>query len=192
MHFPTQLIVELIRNYGLLLLLPLAILEGPIVSVIAGWLIRLGYLPFGWVYAVCVAADLIGDALLYCVGRYGSGKLARRLCPRLFMRADKFAGLLQRFHTQGGRILVVAKLTHSLGFAALIAAGAARMSVPAFFWFNLLATLPKTLLFVVIGYGLGQAYTAIDTWIWRGSVFVFVVACMAAVFWLRKAKGERA
>jgi len=39
-----------------------------------------------------------------------------------------------------------------------------------------------------IGYGLGQAYTAIDTWIWRGSVFVFVVACMAAVFWLRKAK----
>jgi len=192
MHFPTHLIVELIRNYGLLLLLPLAILEGPIVSVIAGWLIRLGYLPFGWVYAVCIAADLIGDGLLYCLGRYSNGTFLRRMFPRLFARAKNLTRMLEKFHTQGGRILVVAKLTHSLGFAALIAAGAARMSVPAFFWYNLLATIPKTLFFILIGYGLGQAYTTIDTWIWRGSVIVLVLACTAAFVWLLKTRGERA
>jgi membrane protein DedA with SNARE-associated domain len=192
MHFPAHAIVELVRNYGLLLLLPLAILEGPIVSVIAGWLIKLGYLQFGPVYVVCIAADLTGDGLLYCIGRYSSGKLPRRWFPRIFPSADTVAVMLERFHTQGGRILVVAKLTHSLGFAALLAAGAARMSIPAFFWFNLLATIPKSLFFILIGYGLGQAYATIDAWIWRGSVLVFVLACAAAFLWLRKSKARRA
>jgi len=192
MHFPANAIVELIRNDGLLLLLPLAILEGPIVSVIAGWLIRLGYLQFGPVLAVCVVADLIGDGILYCVGRYSRGKVPRRCFPRIFPPADRVAVMLEQFHTQGGRILVVAKLTHSLGFAALLAAGAARMSIPAFFGFNLLATVPKTLFFILIGYGLGQAYATIDTWIWRGSVLVFILACAAAFLWLRKSKARRA
>lgn len=192
MHFPTQLIVELIRNYGLLLLLPLAILEGPIVSVIAGWLIRLGLLSFGGVYAVCMVADLIGDTILYCVGRYGGGTFLRRMFPRVFAHANNLGRMLDKFHTQGGRILIVAKLTHSLGFAALIGAGAARMSFPTFLWFNLLATIPKTLFFILIGYGLGQAYTTIDNWIWRGSVFMLVLACTAAFLWFRKSKGERA
>ena len=192
MHFPAHLIVELIRNYGLLILLPLAILEGPIVSVIAGWLIRLGYLQFGSVYAVCIAADLIGDGLLYLIGRCSSGKLPRRLLPRLFARADRYSGMLEQFHTRGGRILVMAKLTHSLGFAVLIAAGAARMSIPSFVWFNLLATIPKSLFFILIGYGLGHAYTTIDAWIWRASVIVFIVACAIAFFWFRNSRDRQA
>ena len=192
MHVPTQDIVELIRNDGLLLLLPLAILEGPIVSVIAGWLIRLGYLQFYPVIVVCVTADLIGDGLLYSLGRYGKGIVPRRLWPRLFARVDGYSGMLKHFHTRGGRILVLAKLTHSLGFAVLIAAGAARMPVLPYFWYNLIATVPKALFFILLGYGLGHAYATIDAWLWRGSVIVFVVACTVVFFWLRNSRHQRA
>lgn len=186
MHFPTEFIVEHIRTHGSLYVFLLAIFEGPIVSVVAGWLVRLGLLQFGWVYLACVAADLVGDSIFYCIGSYGSGKLPRRLFPRAFARAEKLSPILEQFHTNGGRILVVAKLTHSMGFAALIAAGAARMSIPVFLWYNFLATIPKTLFFILIGYALGQAYTAIDAWLWRGSMMLFVVVCLGVIFWGRK------
>jgi membrane protein DedA with SNARE-associated domain len=186
MHFPTDFIVDLLRTHGLLFLFPLAIFEGPIVSVVAGWLIRLGYMQFGWVYAVCVVADLVGDTILYWIGSCSNGNWSRRYFPRIFNRVDKFSLALEQFHTRGGRILILAKLTHSLGFAALMAAGAARMSFPAFLWYNFLATLPKTLFFLLIGYGIGEAYSAIDTWIWRASVLLFVIASMVALFWLNK------
>lgn len=192
MHFPTEFIVEQIRNHGMLYVFFLAVFEGPIVSVVAGWLVRLGYLQFAWVYAACVAADLIGDGIFYCIGSCGSRNFPRRWFPGVFARAEKLSAILDQFHTHGGRILVVAKWTHSLGFAALIAAGAARMSIPVFFWYNFLATLPKTLFFVLVGYALGHAYTAIDTWLWRGSVVLFVVVCVAVFFWGRNLIGRRA
>lgn len=186
MHLPTQHILELLRNHGLLLLLALAILEGPIVSVIAGWLVRLGYLQFASVVVVCIVADLIGDGLLYCIGRAAKGVLPDRMWRRFRASTGGEHGLLEHFQKEGGRILIIGKLTHSLGFAALMGAGAARMPLLSFFWYNLVATVPKSLFFVVLGYALGEAYTSIDTWIWRGSLIMFVVTIAFAVFWLHR------
>jgi len=39
-----------------------------------------------------------------------------------------------------------------------------------------MATLPKTQFFLVIGYSLGHAYASIDSWIWRGSALVMIIA----------------
>jgi membrane-associated protein len=185
-------LLHAVQSHGLLMLFPLSVLEGPVVNVAAGWLARLGYLSLVPTYLVLVLGDLVGDALHYAVGRGGLRLIPQRWQRKLGIDPAALAGLGKHFHDKGGRTLVVAKLTHSLGFAALLAAGAAQMHFGRFMWFNLLGTLPKTLGFMALGYALGHASAAIDAWIWRASVLVVAAGIILGLIWWRKRKGARA
>ena len=134
--------------------------------------------------------DLVGDALHYALGRSGLRRIPERWRHRLRIDEAALDVLGHHFKARGGRTLIVAKLTHSLGFAALIAAGAARMPFLPFLWFNLLGTLPKTLAFLLLGYALGHATAMIDTWLWRGSLVVIVLGGLF-LLWLLKKKVRR-
>lgn len=178
-------LTQLIQAQGLLLLFPLSILEGPIISVIAGWLVRLHLIPLGWTFAVLVLGDLVGDALHYLLGRSGLHRFPERWRRRLGIDDAAIAGLTTHFQDQGGRTLIIGKLTHGLGFAALIAAGAARMPFGRFLWYNLVATLPKTAGFLLLGYLLGHAEVTIGNWIWRVSLIVLILGGAALVWYIR-------
>ena len=54
-------VLHLMQAHGLWLVGPMAVIEGPIVTVIAAYLAKLGYMNIWAVYAVCVLGDLIGD-----------------------------------------------------------------------------------------------------------------------------------
>ena len=69
--------MALIQAYGLWILAPFAILEGPIVTILAAYLAQRGFLPVIGVYLVCIGGDLVGDALLSM--RWAD--LARGDCP---------------------------------------------------------------------------------------------------------------
>lgn len=185
----TEWIVQTVETQGMALLFPLAILEGPIVSVIAGWLSKLGYVSLVWAYVLLVVADLVGDTAFYALGRGGLGLFPERWRERLGLTEKRISALSAHFEEEGGRTLIIAKLTHTLGFAALVAAGAGRMPVLRFLWFNLLGTLPKTLVFVLIGYALGQAHDMIGNWIWRASIGGLVLSVVIVGIWyLRRRK----
>lgn len=189
--FGAEAALVLLKVHGLTILAPLAVLEGPIVTVIAAYLASLAYLDVRLVFVVVVLADLLGDSILYGVGRRGPGALPARWRSRFGVTEARLAALQGHFHAQGGRTLVLGKLTHSAGMVVLIAAGAARMPFWRFLGFNLVATLPKSLLFVVLGYTLGKAYTAIDGWIFRISFALLVLTVLAAAAWFLYRRGVR-
>ena len=184
----TDILVQLLQTNGLLLLFPLAVIEGPIVTVIAGWLARLGYLPLGWAVLILVVADLVGDSLLYGLGRAGPNVLPQKLRQMLGVTDARTALMAEHFSKQGGRTLIAAKLTHSFGFVVLVAAGASRMSFPAFLGFNLVGTIPKTLFFLLVGYAVGEAHVTIDHWIGRASLGIAIlgVAILSIWYWKKK------
>lgn len=179
-------VIQLIQTHGLLLLAPLSVLEGPIVTVIAGYLASLGLLNTAGALAVVIAGDLVGDAVLYLVGRKGIKRLPQRWRDRLGLDADRVEALKDHFGARGGRTLVIGKLTHSAGAAILVAAGAARMPPGAFLWWNFLATLPKSAAFLALGYAFGAAYAQIDAWIFRVSLVLLAVLAVAGVVWWRR------
>lgn len=168
-------VMALIQGYGLWILAPFAIIEGPIATVLAAYLAHEGYMNLAAVYAVCVAGDLIGDALLYLVGRYGAGRLPVAITQRLGMTEARKLAMTQHFTAKGGRTLMFAKITHSAGLPILIASGMAKMNVTLYMWYNLLGTLPKTAVLVLIGYYFGAAYGLIDAYIYRISLVVFIL-----------------
>ena len=184
--FTPDAALQLIETYGLWLLAPIAIFEGPIVTVVAGYIAQLGYLNVVAVYIVCVLADLVGDAILFALGRYGPEMLSTKWQARFGLNKARKLSLSNHFDNHGGKTLLLGKLTHSAGAAVLLAAGVSKMRFMPFLWYNLLGTLPKTLVFVVLGYTLGHAYATIDNYIFRISVILLLIIIVAGAFWFMR------
>jgi membrane protein DedA with SNARE-associated domain len=182
-----ETLMQFIQTDGLWVLAPMALLEGPIVTVIAAYLAQLGYMNLLAVYLICVAADLVGDAMLYGIGRYGASALPRQVTRRLGLTETWQAALTGHFASQGDMALLFGKWTHAAGMPFLIAAGMARMNFLRFIGVNLLGTLPKTLVFLVIGYFLGAGYQVIDHYVLISSqVMLGAAIVIASGYFLQK------
>lgn len=164
-------------TYGLWVLTPLAVLEGPIVTVIAGYLASLSILSLWQIVPCVVVADILGDSLLYLLGRLALGGLGPTWRDRLGLSPRRLYSLMRGFRRNGTRILVAAKLTHAAGFAALTAAGAARMPFADFLVANTIAGIPKCLFFVALGYLFGSAYETIASWL-SGEAALLLAICV--------------
>lgn len=176
-------LLALLNAYGIAILAPLAIIEGPIVTVIAAWLASLGLLNL-WEVLICVIlADLVGDSLMYLAGRLGLDWIPARLRMGLRLNRRRLVRLARMFQTDGTKILIIGKLTHAAGFAVLLAAGAAQMPFLTFLTANFIATVPKSLALAALGYLAGAAYGQISTGIYWLSVAV--ILALTAAFLLR-------
>lgn len=190
--FGLETVIALVKAHGIALIAPLSIIEGPIVTVIAAYLASLAYLNIYAVIVVVILGDLAGDIVLYGAGRWGSGA---KWMAKLGLTEERLAGLTTHFQGKGARTLFIGKWTHSAGAAVLFAAGVARMPFAAFMFWNTLATVPKSLLFVAIGYSFGHLYNRIEGWIARGSAVMLTLIVAAVVLWWwnrrRKARAAR-
>lgn len=145
-----------LAEYGYPLLLPLAVVEGPIVAILAGFLVAGGTLDFGWVLLLLVLGDVIGDAIYYALGRFGrapSGALGRRLG----LTATRLRDIEQRLSHDAVKMLCLGKWTHAIGAVVLVGAGVVRVPLPKFLLVNLLASLPKCAVLMAIGYFAGNS-----------------------------------
>ncbi|TCW75493.1 hypothetical protein C5O80_37515 [Burkholderia sp. SRS-46] len=179
-------LASIIASYGYVALFLASVIEGPIATVIGAFLASQGLLHVGVVYAIAVSGDLVGDLLCYGVGRSGRLPGLRWHAVSGARQQQRFAMLKTRFHAHAGSTLLAGKLTHAAGFLVLLAAGAARIPMARFLWFNLLGTLPKTALFVLIGYFAGAAYHRIDAYLWIASCAVFVLIFLGVGLYVRR------
>jgi len=182
-------LMPLIQAHGLWLFFPIAVVEGPIATVIAAYLARLGYLDLRAIFLVAVLADLVGDSLYYGLGHGGLRLLPLRWRAKLRLTPDRLESLVSHFEQRGGRTLVTGKLTHSVGVAVLVAAGMARMRFVPFLMYNLIGTIPKILVLMFLGYTLGYAYATIDSYIFKVSIALFIAVVALGIWWfMRKRK----
>lgn len=181
----------LIQDYGLLIIAPVALLEGPVVSVISGYLAKGGLVKLPQTFSVLVLADLLGDCIVYAIGRRGRARVALPWLAACGVTRRRLAQVLRSFRTKGGRILVVGKLTHSAGFAVLLAAGMARMPFLRFFALNLLATLPKVAVFMGLGWWFGQIADRVGNWLLAGTILLLLCGGIAIAVHILSRKRSR-
>lgn len=165
MLFSFSNIFALLASYGYLVLFPIMVVEGPIITIIAGFLASLGYMNFTLVYIVVVVGDLTGDALYYAVGRFGRMSFIDRWGHWIGITSQRVEKIERHFADHAGKTLILGKLSHAIGGIILVAAGVARIRFWRYLWFNFLATLPKSMLLLLIGYYFGQAYAMINKYL---------------------------
>ncbi|MFA7319733.1 MAG: DedA family protein [Parcubacteria group bacterium] len=150
-------------QYKYLIFFPLVVIEGPIVTVAAGFLAYLGYFNVYILYLVAVAGDIVGDVLYYSIGYFG-GKRIMSNGRFLWIKVEQVQKIKNHFDNHFGKTLLFGKWTHSVGGAILVASGIVRVPLKKFIKFNFIGTVPKTLVFLLVGYYFGHAYAKIDTY----------------------------
>lgn len=176
-------VAALAAHWGFWALIPLAILEGPVISLVAGWMMSLGLLGFTSGFVVIVIGDVLGDCVLYAIGRGGAQGLARWLPARICPPRSRVVPLIRGFRRNGMRLLVMGKLTHAAGAPLLLAAGMARMPLGPFLLANLGAALPKAALLIGLGYAFGEAADQVLDWLLPAGALVLAVLVLV---WLTR------
>ncbi|HEY7900467.1 MAG TPA: VTT domain-containing protein [Caulobacteraceae bacterium] len=182
-------VIPLIARYGYPVLLPIAVIEGPTIAAITGALVALGQLDPVISCLLLVAADLVGDALYYALGRYGHGPLSAWINKRLNITPERLRPLSQKFHDNDWKLIMIGK-TQALGGVILYFAGASRMSFARYMALNLVGTFPKVILFELIGFALGYFLGAsvlhsthyVD--MVTIALFSFALVILAGSYWL--------
>ncbi|WP_244271048.1 hypothetical protein [Thioclava nitratireducens] len=64
------------------------------------------------------------------------------------------------------------------------------MNIWLFTLTNLIATIPKSLAFVALGYWLGSYYGKIDSWLTKGSIILLVLILFGGTIWLFRRKRQ--
>lgn len=148
-------VLRIIADYRYLVIFPLAVIEGPVVALAAGALAASGDLDPFVTFLILVAADLVGDAFYYSLGRFGHATFLKEFIARLGLNGERLASVERAFKSHEVKFLLFGK-TQAFGSVILYACGALKMRLDRFIGWNLLATLPKVLLFELIGYYFGQ------------------------------------
>lgn len=184
-------LIPLLAAGTYLVLFPLSVIEGPIVTIVAGFLASLGLVNIFLVYLVVISGDLTGDGLCYAVGRWGLKRFAGRWGKYIGVTPARLLRMDDHFEKHSGKTLLLGKLTFGLGSLALVGAGAAKMKPGRFVLYNALGTLPKSLALLAVGYYFGKAYAqagSVLNYLAIGMVSFAVLAVAAYVISRRLAK----
>jgi membrane protein DedA with SNARE-associated domain len=141
-----QQIIFLLTTHKYLFLFPVVV-EGPIITVIVGFLSSLGLLNIFIAYAVVVVVDIVGDTIYYELGYYGIQRSVNRWGRFLGITLEHVERLEKHFEKHSGKTLIIGKLSHGVGAVVLVAAGIARVPFRKFIWYNFIRSLPKSLIF---------------------------------------------
>jgi membrane protein DedA with SNARE-associated domain len=174
-------------TYQYAVLVPAMIIEAPMATVLAGFLVSLGFFNGVIVYLIAVIVNAVSDSAYYAVGRWGRLELLNRWGKYVGLDAAKVRTFEADFaeHTTG--ILIAGKAAQGLGGIILLAAGAAHVPFRRFLWINFLCTIPKMLILLLLGFYFGQAYEQIDRYLRYGTlaltilIVIFIVGYMIIV-----------
>ncbi|MFA6554064.1 MAG: DedA family protein [Candidatus Paceibacterota bacterium] len=154
--------------------------EGPILSLIGGVLIKLGYFSFIPLYVALMVGDLLGDALWYNIGRYYGHRFIKRFGKYFDITEESVIKVTDIFHKYKHHILFISKITNGLGFALVTLMTAGMVKIP--FWrymaINATGQFVWTGFLIGVGYFFGNLYVTVESVLGK----MFVVAMFILVF----------
>jgi len=183
MIFSLDQIIGWLLVYKYVILFPVMVIEGPIITIIAGFLSSLDFLNIFIVFPVIAIADLTGDFIYYAIGRWGREKFIDKWGHYLGIDKQRVEKLEDHFEKHRKKTLIFGKLSHAFGAPILVAAGIVKIPLGQFMWFNFLATVPKSLIFLTIGYYFGQAYVRLNKYLDYLSITLIVLAVLTIIIY---------
>jgi membrane protein DedA with SNARE-associated domain len=188
MHTSLANIIALLIRYKFGMVFAAAVIEGPTIGVICGFLLRLGYFDFWPLYLVLIGSDLVGDAIWYAVGYFGARRLIARFGHFVSLDAEVVGKIETKFRRHLNKTLLISKMTSGFGFAilTLITAGTIRVPLKNYFFMNFIGGFVWSAILISAGYFFGGLYTKIDAGFRIASLVVFIVIVIALLYGFQK------
>jgi membrane protein DedA with SNARE-associated domain len=111
-----------------------------------------GTLKLAWVYAAAVTAMLLGDTIIFMLGRYTGWSLLSLLCKVSVNPETCILRSAELFYKRGKKILLVAKFIPGINTMAPPLAGSMKMRYEQFLWLDFAGTMLYVTAYVGLGY----------------------------------------
>lgn len=174
--------ITLLLTYKYFILLPLAIVEGPIITVVAGFLVSTGLLSIVPVYLIVLLGDVIGDTIAYSIGRFGGSTLIHRYGHRIGLTPEKLEQTKEYFKNNHGKALLFSKIFHGVGVAGLIAAGSLQIPYLRYIRICFFISALQSAIFLLIGVLFGGAYIQIQKYFDYFAATISVIVLLVTFF----------
>lgn len=191
---PTS-ISALLLTYRYWILLPLAVIEGPMLAFVCGVLSAAGILNPLIALCILILGDVIPDTVFYVLGRYGRDyPLVRRLSARIGVTEEHFKDAESLWHKHPGKTMLMSKFAYGIAAAFLFMAGLMRMPVHKFYGYSLSISVAHYAILMTVGYFFGATILAagdVITIIEFGAagVALLVSVYVIAVWYMRRNLG---
>jgi membrane protein DedA with SNARE-associated domain len=152
-------ITALITAYKYWAIVPFALFEAPLMSIIIGFFAATGQLNLFLAFGIVVLGDFIGDTALYIVGRWGR-PVFEKVGLHLNLSSEHVEFVLEHFDRRDRRAIIISKLIHGVGFTGLIVAGSIKVPYRRFAATCIIVTISQSAVLAAIGMFSGRAYKA--------------------------------
>ncbi|EBC7690672.1 DedA family protein [Salmonella enterica] len=180
----------LITHYGYAALVIGSMAEGETVTLLGGVAAHQGLLKFPLVVVAVALGGMMGDQLLYLLGRCYGGKILRRF-PRYHTKIGHAQKMIQRHP-----YLFVIGTRFMYGFRVVgpLLIGASRLPPKIFLPLNIVGALVWALLFTTLGYLGGEVIAPwlhdLDQHLRHGVWLILAVVLVVGVRWRLKRRGK--
>jgi membrane-associated protein len=179
-------ILVLLEQYKYFILFPLAVVEGPILAVIAGFLCSTGIMSPVIVLPVIVLGDVTGDSICYLIGRSGRPAFLKKYGYWFGLDAGKINRVSIIFNTNPVKTISLSKIVLGIGVAGIYLAGYTRIPYRKFISICVITSVLQYIFYLTIGLLFGSAYKKINQSInFIASVFIIVSAVIVVFFIIR-------
>ncbi|ECZ4961925.1 DedA family protein [Salmonella enterica] len=180
----------LITHYGYAALVIGSMAEGETVTLLGGVAAHQGLLKFPLVAAAVALGGMMGDQLLYLLGRCYGGKILRRF-PRYHTKIRRAQKMIQRHP-----YLFVIGTRFMYGFRVVgpLLIGASRLPPKIFLPLNIVGALIWALLFTTLGYLGGEVIAPwlhdLDQHLRHGVWLILAIVLVVGVRWWLKRRSK--
>jgi membrane protein DedA with SNARE-associated domain len=153
-------LTALIIKYKYLILFPLGIIEGHLISLLAGVLAHNEYLNPFLAGLVIGLGNLFGDLILYILGYYKGIPFIKKYGNYFGIKEESLDKVNILFHKHKNYVLFLSKITNGFGLAMaiLFTAGAVKIPFRIYLFWNILGETIWTGLLISLGYFLSDLY----------------------------------
>ncbi len=187
-------ILLLITQYRYIILFPLAAVEGPIVALLAGFLVSTHYLSFFPAYVIMLLGDLIPDTGYYYIGRFGNKKkIMEKYGHKSKILSFNYTLLERLWYNHGKKTMFFSKLAYGLSTPFLISAGLANITFKKFISYAIPTTLFQYTVIMLAGYLLGHSYLLVEAYIKNAELVVaafFILFLVGYAIFFKYAKQQ--
>ena len=179
-----KFVIHLLIVYKYILLFPLAIIEGPILAVIAGFLCTNHFLNPFYVYPIIVLGDITGDSLCYSLGRFGVPSPLKKIIKFFGFKLENIQKVRSYFDANPIKTISLSKLALGIGVTGIYLAGNIKIPYKKFIVVCFFTSMIQYVFYFGLGLLFGSAYQQINHYLNLFSAFTIVVtiAILLVVF----------
>jgi membrane protein DedA with SNARE-associated domain len=152
-------LTELLLQYRYWILIPLSLIEGPVIALIAGTLAAVGYFNIYFLAALFFVRDVGLDLVYYAIGHFGGRtRFAGKMLKKLGITPDHLTQVHDLWNRRPGMTMLIGKLSYGIASAFIVVAGMVKMSLRSFIFYGSMVAILQFWGLLAVGYFFGVSF----------------------------------